>query len=120
MNEGMAPERMISLETITQSIEHLESVQRKSVRPGDCVIVATCNSTYSLKARDDGSYFVSGGWFDRMSSVPLRVRVNGCTWGGCIINVDIVAAVGLCLEFSNRVTTSPIRKIVVISKERQN
>ncbi|MBX2993090.1 MAG: hypothetical protein KF749_18210 [Bacteroidetes bacterium] len=120
MNERMASERMISLDTVTQSVEHLERVQRKSVRQGDCVIVATCNSTYSLTAQEDGSYFVSGGWFDRMSPVPQAVRVNGCTWGGCIIKVDIVAAVGLCLEFSNRVTTSPIRKIVLIPKERQN
>jgi hypothetical protein len=109
-----------TLDTILQSVEHLEQVAKSSFRPGDCMIVKTCNSTYVLRAKDDGSCFASGGWFDQKGSAPTRVHINGCTWGGCVIKVDIVAAVGLCLEFGNRVTTSPIQKIIVIPRERQN
>lgn len=109
-----------SLAAIAASVSRLNCLERNRVRAGDWVVVRTCNSTYCLCAQDDGSFLVSGGWFARTSPHPQNVRVNGCTWGGRIIKVDIVAAVGLCLEFGNRVTTSPIVKILVIQRERQN
>ena len=109
-----------TLDTIVQSVGQLEHVPKSGFRPGDCLIIKTCNSTYVLRAQDDGTCLASGGWFDRKGPTPTRVHINGCTWGGSIIKVDIVAAVGLCLEFGNRVTTSPIQKIIVLPKERQN
>jgi hypothetical protein len=109
-----------TLSAITESTEHLHHVRKSDVRPGDCLIVKTRNSTYMLKKNVEGDWLVSGGWFDRKAVSPARVRINGCTWGGCIIKVDIVAACGLCLEFNNRVTTSPIREIIIIPAEEQN
>ena len=109
-----------SLDAITEVVEQLQHIPRREFRPGDCLIVKTLNSTYVLHAQDDGSCLASGGWFDRKGSTPMRVRISGCTWGGCIIKVDVVAALGLCVEFGNRVTTSPIQRIIVIPKEKQN
>ena len=100
----------VSLELITRDAGQLKSVLKSNIRSGDCLIVCTCNSRYVLSAQEDGSYIVSGGWFARTGTCR-RVRINGCTWGGCIIKVDIAAAVGLCIEFSNSVTTSPVCKI---------
>jgi hypothetical protein len=119
MNQGMflCAE---SLEAITSSAEQLQQLRKSRFRPGDCLIIKTCNSTYVLRALEDGSYLASGGWFDKKGASPMKVRVNGCTWGGCIIKVDIVAACGLCLEFGNRVTTSPIQEIIVVPREQQN
>ncbi|HET6272121.1 MAG TPA: hypothetical protein VFG32_04010 [Bacteroidota bacterium] len=120
MNQGMTSSFSNSLEAITASAEQLQEFPKSNFHPGDCLIVKTFNSTYVLRAQDDGSCLASGGWFDRKGPTPMRVHINGCTWGGCVIKVDIVAALGLCLEFGNRVTTSPIQKIIVIPRERQN
>ena len=109
-----------SLEAITRSIQWLQHVPRSDFRPGDSLIVMTCNSTYNLHAQEDGSCLASGGWFDSKGASPMTVRINGCTWGGCVIKVDIVAACGLCLEFGNRVTTSPIQRIILLRQEQQN
>ena len=46
----------------------------------------------------------------------MTVKINGCTWGGSAIKIDIVAAAGLCLEFGNKVRTSPIQKIALFPK----
>jgi hypothetical protein len=43
--------------------------------------------------------------------------INGCTWGGSIIQTGVLAACGLRLEFANRVVTSPIREFLVIRAE---
>jgi hypothetical protein len=67
-----------------------------------------------------GYFAVSGGWFDRHSSSPVRTRINGCTWGGTAIKVDIIAACGLCLEFGNRVVTSSIRSIFILPHGSEN
>jgi hypothetical protein len=62
-------------------------------------------------------YRVSGGWFDRKHMSPLKLGINGCTWGGSAIKVDVVAACGLHLEFGNRVLTSRIERLRVIPAE---
>ncbi|MBI4536007.1 MAG: hypothetical protein HY708_06990 [Ignavibacteriae bacterium] len=109
-----------SLPAITASVQDLKEIRRTSVRHGDYLIVKTVNSTYFLRVEEDGKYLASGGWFDRRGTSPMNVRINGCTWGGSIIKADVVAACGLCLEFGNRVTTSPIQEIIVIPAEEQN
>ncbi len=50
---------------------------------------------------------------DKEGLSPLRTTINGCTWGGSAIKVDIVAACGLHLEFGNRVVTSRIKEFDV-------
>lgn len=109
-----------SLGTLTLSVDHLRQVRKADLRPGDCLVVVTNNSTYLLRMQADGTFLVSGEWFDRKGRSPTTIRVNGCTWGGSIIKVDTLAACGLCIEFSNRVTTTPVKSITVIPCEEQN
>src|SRR5207248_1037557 len=99
---------------ILRHAEANSAVRRSDLRPGDQVLVATENSLYSIVAEDDSSFVVRGGWFDREGGGRVRVAINGCTWGGSIIQTRIVAARGLCLEFANRVVTSPIREFWLI------
>jgi hypothetical protein len=47
----------------------------------------------------------------------MQLGIAGCTWGGSAIKIDIVAACGLCLEFTNRLTTSPIQKIFLFRQQ---
>jgi len=92
----------------------LPVVKKADLHAGDRVVVTTRNSTYLLYALEDGSFWATGGWFDRNGPSPQKVQVNGCTFGGHAIKTDIVAAPGLFLEFDNRVTTTRIREAKVL------
>lgn len=102
-----------SLDRMLASAEHLQQVSRNDLRRGDRLLVFTRNSCYSLLLLEDGGFLVSGGWFDRHRLSPVKTTVAGCSWGGSVIKVDIVAACGLSLEFGNRLVTSAIQKIVI-------
>ncbi len=102
------------LEKIVESSVHLEHVRKEDLQFGDLVIITTRNSCYSVYVLDDEGYLVSGGWFDKKRLSPLKISISGCTWGGSIIKVDTIAACGLRLEFSNRVITTPIKRIEVV------
>ena len=103
-----------TLEAITNHARTLEEVRKQDLRSGDRVMVTTRNSLYALWALGNGHFWVWGGWFDRQGTSPQRVRINGCTWGGSAIKQDIIAALGLRLEFGNRVLTTPIRHVRLI------
>jgi len=63
------------------------------------VIVSTKNSVYSLIARADGTFEVSGGWFEREGEGTVTVEILGCTAGGHALFTDHIAAPGLlCAE----------------------
>lgn len=109
-----------NLESLVQHANDLKMVRKADLRPGDWIVVKTFNSVYRLRAEDDDFYQVTGGWFDHQGISPARLKVTGCTWGGSVIKMDVVAACGLCLEFSNRVVTSPIQKIWLTPYEKQN
>jgi hypothetical protein len=112
-----------TLPSLAEFVEHtqkLPQVRKAELLPGDLVLVKTCNSVYSIRKLDGERYLVSGGWFDRHGLTPAITAVAGCTWGGCMIKTDVVAACGLCLEFRNRVITSPIRAIVYLPNWRGN
>ncbi len=94
------------------SIKESDAVWRASLRWGDRVTVVTLNSVYTLIAIDHDSFIVSGGWFDRTSASPARVKVAGCTWGGTAINRKVIAAPGLHLELGNRVVTTQIQQVI--------
>ena len=100
--------------------DSVPQVYKMNLRPGDYMYVRTINSLYTVRVIEQGWFEVSGGWFDRKGNSPVRVRINGCTWGGSVIKVNVAAACGLCLEFGNRVITSPIRKIFVVQNGVQN
>jgi hypothetical protein len=102
------------LQNMVDRCEGLIEIKKSQLQKGDLVFLKTKNSIYKIKADDEGQYIVSGGWFDKNSQSPLRVKINGCTWGGSVIKSDIIAACGLFLEFGNRVVTSRIEKYFVI------
>ena len=115
----MAPQGC-SFSALVEHSLRLQQVRKGDLQVGDRLLVVTCNSVYSLRAVEGGLYLVSGGWFDRKGFSPMKVAIRGCTWGGCTIKVDIVAACGLRLEFGNRVITSPIRKVFIFPYGSEN
>ena len=110
----------ISLDDVIHRLEDIQQVPKGSLSPGDYVFVKTINSLYSICKRDDQLFEVRGGWFDRKGLSPAVIPIRGCTWGGSIINLGVVAARGLYLEFGNNLITSPISKIVVIKSRELN
>jgi hypothetical protein len=106
-----------TLDAEAEQVRSLEAVRKTDLRCGDCVLVTTQNSRYTIWVLGEGRYWIWGGWFDRRGISPQRVGINGCTWGGSSIKVDIVAACGLHLEFANTVLTTRIRHIRVIRTE---
>ncbi len=100
------------LKNIVEQSERLLELKKSDLKPGDEVRLKTRNSIYSIKVDIDGGYVVSGGWFDRTAMSPVKAKINGCTWGGSVIKTDIIAACGLKLEFSNKLLTSTIQKII--------
>src|SRR4030066_436128 len=99
------------LERLVNDCGTLVQIHKNELQPGDQILLKTVNSIYSIKVLENGYYNVSGGWFDKNELSPVKTTISGCTWGGCIIKTDIVAACGLCLEFGNKVITSRIKKI---------
>ena len=110
----------VTLESILQASDQLKEVGKEELRPGDWVLAKTRNSTYRIRALGDGFYEVSGGWFDRHRMSSSKMRIHGCTWGSRTIKTEIVAACGMSIEFSNRITTSSIRAVAVIPGCRMN
>jgi hypothetical protein len=106
-----------SLQNRVEQLTSVDAVHREDLSWGDQVCVTTRNSVYSIWAMADGTYYVSGGWFDRRSLSPLKTTINGCTFGGSAIGHDIVAAAGLFLEFGNGVQTTRIQRVSVIRAE---
>lgn len=103
-----------SLERLTREAASVQGVKRGDLGVGDRVIVATRNSIYSITAGAGESYVVAGGWFDRNRSSPARVRVNGCTLGGSCLLTELIAAIGLFIEFGNSVRTTRVRHVRLV------
>lgn len=103
----------MTLETLVEHLPRLKRIKRGDLTFADRMIVRTLNSEYDLLVIEPDTFLVSGGWFDRQQLSPHRVKINGCTWGGAMICLDILAAPGMCIEFNNNVLTSPIREVVV-------
>jgi len=109
-----------SLENLSNSVSTLKVVSRESLNHGDKVWIRTCNSVYSVIALKNGQFSISGGRFDEYTDSPALVSISGCTWGGSIIKLDIIAACGLCIEFSNGIRTSIVQRIVILPKDCLN
>ena len=108
---------MNTLEAMVAQAERLEAIRKKDLRSGDRVVVTTRNSVYTVWVMEEGEYWVWGGWFDQHGLSPHRVGINGCTWGGSAIHREVVAALGLRLEFGNRLVTTRIERVQVIRGE---
>jgi len=110
----------LNLEQAVTYASRLTHVPQKDLEFGDSVFIATQNSTYFVIVLEDGFYLVSGGWFDLHGFSPMKTTIAGCSWGGSIIKIDVVAVCGLCLEFDNRLVTTPIKTIDVIKSGSMN
>ncbi len=109
-----------TLGAIVKQTDQLAAVRKNDLRFGDRVVVTTRNSTYFIHVLKNGQYAISGGWVDKKGLSPLRTHINGCTWGGSAIMIDIVSACGLHMEFGNRVVTSRIRQFNVVRSGNQS
>ncbi len=109
-----------TLSALVDQTPRLKQLRKAELCCGDTVLVKTRNSLYSIRVVGHGSYVVSGGWFDRKGLSPMKTTITGCSWGGSVIKVDVVAACGLRLEFGNRLITTTIRKIFVLHYGREN
>lgn len=101
---------------LAQQAGKTPAVRRNDLRRGDCVLVTTRNSVYSIFYVGDGLFQVEGGYFSRHHQGPVTITINGCTWGGRAIHSEIVAARGLFLEFGNQVITTRIQKVQLLRK----
>lgn len=108
------------LKNLTDTSDKLIQVYKCRLLPGDRVYLKTLNSLYVIKVITNDEYLVSGGWFDRQNLSPHKINIRGCTWGGSAIKTDIIAATGLCIEFSNNLITSKINKIFFFSQKSIN
>ena len=111
------PMKAIPVDELAEAANLVGGVRRRDLDPGDRVIVSTKNSVYSLTARADGAFDVSGGWFEREGEGQSRVEVLGCTAGGHAILTDHIAAPGLFLEFADGLRTTRIRTVRRIAAE---
>lgn len=109
-----------NLSVLVDQSQQLQQVRKADLRIGDQLLIKTRNSVYSVRVVEAGVYLVSGGWFDRKGLSPMKTSINGCTWGGSVIKVDVAAVCGLRLEFGNRLITSTIRKIFVFPYGSEN
>jgi hypothetical protein len=96
---------------ILEMICRKESIYRSELMPGDGLIIRTRNSKYMTLYLGFDLYRLSGGWFDRHGISPSILKINGCTWGGSLIKIDVVAVRGLRIEFDNGLTTSAILEV---------
>jgi hypothetical protein len=101
----------VPLDALVCAAVTLDGVRRGALGAGDRLVVSTKNSIYSLVAREDGCFTVSGGWFERQGGGARTLAVNGCTAGGHALFTDLVAAPGLFLEFSDGTKTTRIRRV---------
>ena len=112
--------RGASIHQLMQTLDARFMIYRRDLKTGDLILVRTCNSHYTIRVSGPDRYDVSGGWFDRKGVAPLGVTIAGCTWGGSVIKVDVVAACGLCIEFGNRVRTSMVQSVAIVPHALNN
>jgi len=112
------PLKAIPIDDLAAAAGVVGGVRRQELESGDRVIVSTKNSVYSLIVRGDGSFEVSGGWFEREGSGPTTVEVLGCTAGGHALFTDHIAAPGLFMEFADGLRTTRIRTVRRIASGR--
>lgn len=101
------------LERLAAYFETADCVERSDLSIGDRLIVVTLNSVYTMENIGDGKWSVRGGWFDLNGLSPATVRINGCGFGGSVINQRVIAGNGLRIEFDNRVVTTTIRRFTI-------
>jgi hypothetical protein len=118
VHHRVKPLKAIPIDDLTEAAGAVGGVTRRELDPGDRVIVSTRNSVYSLTARADGTFEVSGGWFEREGSGTSTVEILGCTAGGHALFTDHIAAPGLFMEFADGLRTTRIRTVRRITGDK--
>ena len=111
VHRRVEPLKAIPIDDLAEAAGVVGGVRRQDLESGDRVIVSTKNSVYSLTFRADGSFDVSGGWFEREGSGAATVEILGCTAGGHALFTDHIAAPGLFMEFADGLRTTRIRTV---------
>jgi len=111
VHRRVKPLKAIPIDDLAEAAGVFGGVRRQDIEIGDRIIVSTKNSVYSLTARSDGSFEVSGGWFEREGEGTATVEVLGCTAGGHALFTDHIAAPGLFMEFVDGLRTTRIRTV---------
>ena len=111
IHRRVRPVKAIAIDDLAEAAGVVVGVKRQDLEPGDRVIISTRNSVYSLTARADGSFEVSGGWFEREGAGTVTVEVLGCTAGGHALFTEHLAAPGLFMEFADGLRTTRIRTV---------
>ena len=109
------PLEAIPIDHLAEAAEVVGGVRRQDLKNGDRIIVSTKNSVYSMTFCSDGSFEVSGGWFEREGKGSVTIEVLGCTAGGHALFTDHIAAPGLFMEFADGLRTTRIRTVRRIS-----
>lgn len=109
-----------TLDRLSQTVHLFPQVRKDEIHAGDWIIINTVTSTYMLHAVGDGLFDASGGWFDKKGYSPMRIGVNGATWGGSSIMPQVLAACGMSIEFRNKVKTSSVKSILIIPNRLTN
>ena len=111
------PLKAIPIDDLAEAAGVVGGVRGQDLDSGDRVIVSTKNSVYSMILRPNGSFEVSGGWFEREGEGTATVEVLGCTAGGHALFTDHIAAPGLFMEFADGLRTTRIRTVRWIAVE---
>ena len=117
IHRRVKPLKAIPIDDLAEAASVVGGVRRQDIQTGDRIIVSTKNSVYSLTARSDGSFEVSGGWFEREGVGTVAVEILGCTAGGHALFADHIAAPGLFMEFADGLRTTRIRTVRRIPHE---
>lgn len=89
----------------------VQGVRRRDLVRGERIVISTRNSIYALSVRDDGTFEVSGGWFEREGESPTITAIAGCSAGGHALFTELVAAPGFFIEFGDGIRTTRVRTI---------
>jgi len=112
--------KAIPIDRLAKVAVRVGGVRRQDLGPGDRVIISTKNSVYSLTAQPDGTFLVSGGWFEREGEGPTCTDVLGCTAGGRALFTEHIAAPGLFMEFADGLRTTRIRRVRRIAAKKDH
>jgi len=114
------PKYGLNLSDVVHHSDKIKHVLKDNLDQWDYLLVKTNNSLYKIKKVDQKLYEISGGWFDKKGLSPSKMIIRGCTWGGSVIHINMLAACGLRMEFGNNVITSPVNQIIVIRGNNLN
>lgn len=110
----------MNLKSFTNASNRAPALLKNEISTGDWIVVKTMNSVYVLTAGHAQQFRVSGGYFEKSPSGPVKTTVTGCGWGGSFMKFDAIAVCGLRMEFGNRIITSTISAFAIFKAFQLN